>query len=85
MTTMAPVAPPATAQEDEASLDCAIRNLLSNKSFSDVNLQGTDGTPIPAHRAILAARSQVFERLLFDSFTEASNKEIRMGYDGRVL
>jgi hypothetical protein len=82
MTTMAP----ATAhQEDEANLDCAIRNLLSNTSFSDVNLQGTDDMTIPAHRAILAARSQVFEKLLFGSFTEASDSEIRMGYDGRIL
>jgi hypothetical protein len=82
MTMMAP----ATAhEEDEVSLNRAIRNLLSNSSFSDVNLQGTDGLTIPAHRAILAARSQVFEKLLFGSFTEASNKEIRMGFDGRVL
>jgi hypothetical protein len=50
-----------------------------------VNLQGTDGKTILAHRAILAARSQVFEKLLFGSFTEASNKEIQMGFDGKVL
>jgi hypothetical protein len=83
MTTMAS---PATApQEDEASLGCAIRNLLSNTSLADVNLRGTDGMTIPAHRAILAARSQAFEKLLFGSFAEASNSEVQMGYDGRVL
>jgi hypothetical protein len=76
---------PATAQEDEASLDCAIRNLLSNESLADVNLQGTDGIKVPAHRLILAARSQVFESLLFGNFAEASNSEVRVGYDGRVL
>ena len=69
---------PATAQEDEASLDCAIRNLLSNASLVDVNLRGTDGVTIPAHRLILAARSQVFESLLFGNFAEASNSEVRV-------
>jgi hypothetical protein len=75
----------ATAQEDEDSLDCAIRHLLSNESLADVNLQGTDGITLPAHRLILAARSQVFEKLLFGNFAEASNSLVRIGYDGRVL
>ena len=76
---------PASAQEDEVSLCCAIRNLLSNESLADVNLRGTDGISIPAHRLILAVRSQVFESLLFGNFAEASNSEVRVGFDGRVL
>jgi hypothetical protein len=71
--------------EEEASLALAHKHLLLNGDFSDVTLEGTDGEHIQAHRVILAARSKVFQKLLFGDFAEAKDAVIPVGFEGSVL
>jgi hypothetical protein len=75
-----------TQEVEEGTLNSAVQNILfKNTSFSDVELQGTDGERVPAHRTILAARSKVFETMLFGSFSEAVKPVVEVGYRGAAL
>jgi hypothetical protein len=64
----------------------AIRKLFeTDSSFCDVELIGTDGERVAVHRTILAARSKVFETLLYGKFSEASKPSVSLAYSGYVL
>jgi hypothetical protein len=68
------------------TLTAAIARLLDkDHSFSDVELQATDGEILSAHRTILAARSKVFKTLLFGKFVESSSSTVKLGYKGSIL
>ena len=41
----------------------------------------TDQPAIPAHRAILASRSEVMAAMCGENFAESSNKEVCINYD----
>ena len=70
----------------DETLVFAIRNLFeTDSSFCDVELIGTDSERVAAHRTILAARSKVFETLLYGQFSEASKPSVSLGYSGYVL
>jgi hypothetical protein len=55
-----------------------MRSMLDDKIGSDVELQLDDGTCIPAHRALLAKRSKVFERMMFGQMREAAQPTVRI-------
>jgi hypothetical protein len=70
----------------DETLVFAIRNIFeSDSSFCDIELIGTDGERVAVHRTILAARSKVFETLLYGKFSEASKPSASLGYSGYVL
>jgi len=73
-----------------------INELLNDEEVADINLipeNSTDDTikSVPAIKAILAARSKVFKRMLYGEFRETQSKNdegittIRLDYSGRVL
>ena len=59
--------------------------LLSDETLSDVTLRGSDGVAVAANRCILAARSTVFQRMLFGEYSEASDTVVEVGFDGWIL
>uniref|UniRef100_A0A7S4IBN5 BTB domain-containing protein n=1 Tax=Odontella aurita TaxID=265563 RepID=A0A7S4IBN5_9STRA len=61
-------------------------DLLKKKDhLSDVSLRGTDGRQIPAVRVLLAARSPVFERMLYGDFAESTDRVVNLPYTGDVV
>ncbi|KAL7553056.1 hypothetical protein ACHAWF_016304 [Thalassiosira exigua] len=68
-----------------------LSSLLFDEEVADVRLVpeksgGGDAAPVPAIRAILAARSPVFRRMLYGEFREhEGDAEVRLDYSGRVL
>lgn len=69
----------------EESLASDILAGFTNEHLSDVTLVGSDGNRVSGVRFILAARSVVFERMLFGNFAEACNKEVSVGCTTPVL
>ena len=70
----------------EISRDEAIQSLLSDESISDFKLEGNDGSVI-ANKAMLAARSPVFRKLLFEKGTketEEHDDEVKNTRDGKL-
>jgi hypothetical protein len=77
----------APEEEKEATCASAIQNLLTDTSFADVELQGTDdnGETIPVHKLILAYRSKFFKTLFYENFAESSRRVVKLGYKGEIL
>jgi len=69
----------------EPTIEDAVKSLLFNDELSDIRIQCNDGTILPANRVILAARSEVFKKMLFGNFQEASDRVIRVDYNGVVV
>lgn len=70
--------------------DCALKvqyeALLKDEELCDVRLQGLSGDgEVPAIKAILAYRSQVFRRMFFGEFSERSKAQVKLGYDLTTL
>jgi hypothetical protein len=55
-----------------------LANLLFDKATADVDLRLDNGTLIPAHRAILTARSPVFRAMLCGNMRESSEKQVHL-------
>jgi hypothetical protein len=54
-------------------------SMLSNKKYSDVSfLVGPNKTVFEAHRLMLAARSRVFEAMLFSKFQEGISRTVEI-------
>lgn len=70
---------------EELPLNNVFTKLLNEESMQDVSLQGIDGTVIKANRCILAARSDIFHKMLYGKFSEASKPIIEVGYSGSIL
>jgi len=71
--------------EKEPSGQELLAKFWKDDALNDIVLKGTDGVLVPANRCILAAKSQVFRRMLFGGFKEASKDAIEIEYDGEVL
>jgi hypothetical protein len=71
--------------QSEITREEALLALLMNEKYSDITLKGTDGSLIKANRAMLAARSPVFDSMLYGDFAEASQSVVGVGYTGDVL
>lgn len=54
----------------------AFQSMLQDPTFADVTLISEEGSRFPAHRAILVARSPVFESMFCGSMREASEREV---------
>ena len=59
--------------------------LLNKETLHDIQLEGTDGVRVGASRAVLAAKSVVFEKMLFGSFAETSRPVLKLAYKGVVV
>jgi hypothetical protein len=96
--------PPAATPSKTSSLSHDIQSLLHDEDITDIILiperkcTATDGnsndtnniTAVPTIKAILAARSPVFRRMLYGDFRETQsnnqdNVEVKLDYSGRVL
>lgn len=88
--------PPVTTPSKTSSLSHDISYLLHDEEIADIRLipENTDGndtiTAVPTIKAILAARSPVFRRMLYGEFRETQsnsqeNVEVKLDYSGRVL
>ncbi|KAL9179461.1 hypothetical protein ACHAXT_008751 [Thalassiosira profunda] len=88
----APSEPPVSTN----TLVLDINALLNNEDVSDIDLipeihDDEHVESVPAVKAVLAARSPVFRRMLYGEFRETrstssgENVEVRLGYSGRVL
>src|SRR3954452_4798053 len=58
------------------SLEQDLRFLINNPKYSDIEILCGDEEKIHACRAILAARSEVFDRLLYNGMKESYEKQI---------
>ena len=73
-------------EEEEASILQAFAKLWTDEQFHDVTLQANDGITITANRAALASRSEVFAKMLYGQFAEASSSLVKIpGYNGAVV
>jgi speckle-type POZ protein len=76
------VAPSATGKVDipASTLQNDLKQMFNNPLSSDVQLTVEDysGTPISAHRALLAARSEAFKAMLLNEMSEATMKTITL-------
>ena len=88
----------ATDNMKPTTLAFDINELLNDEDVADINLIPENNTgdtqirSVPAVKAILAARSKVFKRMLYGEFRETSQSNddegittIRLDYSGRVL
>ena len=73
------------SNHEEVELNSVLGNLLRNDRFHDIQLEGTDGVRTGANRAVLAARSDVFEKALFGDFAESNSEVIKLKYSGSVI
>jgi hypothetical protein len=72
--------------QQELALSQALNALLLDEELSDVTIVSSlDNTRLMGNRCILASRSQVFKRMLFGNFAEATDEEIAIQYTGPVL
>jgi hypothetical protein len=58
------------------SLEQDLRLLVNNPKYSDIEILCEDGKKLHACRAILAARSEVFDRLLYNGMKETYDNQI---------
>ena len=73
---------------DQSSLINDLLSAIQDDDMSDVVLKGNDGGSMPVHgnRFLLAARSKVFRRMLYGSFSEATSTVINLDdYDSVTL
>lgn len=71
--------------DEERSPEDVVRAMLA-KLPSDIILKSTiDGSEIQVQRAILAARSDTFDSMLYGPFAESSKSVIKANYGGEVL
>jgi hypothetical protein len=71
--------------QTEITRDEAIRALLTHEKYADITLKGTDGSLVRANRAMLAARSPVFDSMLYGDFVEAQQSIVNVGYTEETL
>ena len=84
--------PLSTPLDKSHTLFMDVNNLLNAEEISDISLipEGENNDGVPAVKAILAARSPVFRRMLYGEFRETQsnnqdNVEVKLDYSGRVL
>ena len=58
------------------SLEQDLRLLINNQKYSDIEILCEDEKKLYGCRAILAARSEVFDRLLYNGMKESYEKQI---------
>src|ERR1044072_8417573 len=58
------------------SLEQDLKLLINNPKYSDLEILCGDGKKLHSCRAILAARSEVFDRLLYNGMKESYEKQI---------
>ena len=58
------------------SLEQDLRSLINNPKYSDIEILCEDEKKLHGCRAILAARSEVFDRLLYNGMKESYDKQI---------
>ena len=58
------------------SLEQDLKLLINNSKYSDIEILCRDEEKLHASRAILAARSEVFDRLLYNGMKESYEKQI---------
>jgi len=70
---------------DTEHYSSSINNLCMSELYSDVTLISQEGTSYPAHRSILAARSNYFSALLYGGLKESTEKEVKLLCSDAVL
>jgi hypothetical protein len=60
------------------SLEQDLRLLINNPKYSDIEISCEDEKKLHACRAILAARSEVFDKLLYNGMKESYNNQISL-------
>src|ERR1051326_7317582 len=60
------------------SLEQDLRLLINNQKYSDVEILCENEKKLYGNRAILAARSEVFDRLLYNGMKESYEKQISL-------
>jgi hypothetical protein len=73
------------ATSTETTRDEVMQLLLTSPKYSDITLKGTDGVVVHANRCLLAARSTVFDKMLYGQFSEATKSVVELPYSGEVL
>lgn len=71
--------------DKETSRNELLAKFLDDDSLMDLSLEGNDGVTVLANRHVLAARSEVFHRMLLGDFAEAKKDTIPIGHSGAVL
>lgn len=80
------VAAAGSAAPVETTHEEAMKKLLASAGkYADLILRGNDGVEVPANRCLLAARSDVFDGMLYRGFAEESKGVIELPFSGAVL
>ena len=75
-----------TTNKNSTSIPQAFAKLWTEEQFHDVTLKANDGVTVTANRAALATRSEVFAKMLYGNFSEASGGVVAiLGCNGLVL
>ncbi|CAB9500311.1 Kelch-like protein 2 [Seminavis robusta] len=70
---------------EETSLEGALLQALEDRTFHDVTLLASDGVQVPAHRVLLAFRSEMFKAMLMGDSSEAASPTIEVDFPGAVV
>ena len=65
-------------QDDTQDVLTFMRSLLVDEELADVVFKLDDGTTVAAHRAVLAARSPVFRKMLYGDMREAGDRAVSL-------
>lgn len=70
---------------DKGHYSQGLGKLCMNEMYSDVVLISEEGKHHPAHRALLAARTDYFSKLLYGGLKESSENEVRIMCSETIL
>lgn len=69
----------------ETTYSEALLKLQKSEKYADIVLKGNDDIECPAIRCFLAARSVVFDKMLYGNFAEASKMTVPLPFSGDVI
>ena len=73
------------AVTNETTREEMLEKFHKDETFLDIQLQGSDGVIVRGNRHLLAARSDVFHKMLLGDYSEASKDTIPIGFAGHIL
>ena len=65
-----------------SALSADLMACLGREGVTDLHLRSSDGIKVPAFRAVLACRSDVFRQMRCGRYKEATAEEVALDYSG---
>ena len=74
-----------SSNSNKETLSAKLLARLGQEGVTDLYLLSSDGVRVPAFRAVLACRSDVFYGMLCGEFKEAAAEQVNLDYTGETL